>query len=198
MADLLAPSLLEKLQYPPSPGTRKRIKENFSLGMKDWDSDISDFQPLARAKRKCHGDSPKCFAEPTSAEALESTSKDVVPKNTQKSDGWARQALNEWITERNKHCSEKCPRDILETEVLQSGCHCLLSNSGKRMVVSTLLLQPILCGLQRIMRRNNSHPFDIFDKKDVRFRHFHGTMETNLQILVHLYCLQVSHSVAVQ
>ena len=84
MADVVAPSLLEKLQYLPSPGTRKRIKENFSLGMEDWDSDDSDFQPLARAKRKCHGDSPKRFAEPTSAEALESTSKGVVPKNTQK------------------------------------------------------------------------------------------------------------------
>ena len=83
MADVVAPSLLEKLQYPPSPGTRKIIKENFSLGMEDWDSDDSDFQPLARAKRKCHSDSPKRFVEPTSAEALESTSKGVVPKNTQ-------------------------------------------------------------------------------------------------------------------
>ena len=81
MADVVAPSLLEKLQYPPSPGTRKRIKEeNFSLGMENWDSDDSDFQPLA----KCHGDSPKRFDEPTSAEALESTSKGVVPKNTKK------------------------------------------------------------------------------------------------------------------
>ena len=33
------------------------------------------------------------------------------------------------------------------------------------------------------MRRNNSHPFDIFDKKDVRFRRFHGTMETTYQNL---------------
>ena len=119
MADIAA-SLLEKLQYPSSPGTRKRIKENFSLGMEDRDSDDSDFQPIAMAKRKCHGDSPKRFAELTSAEALESTSKGVVPKNTQKSDEWAWRALNEWITERNKRCSEKCPRDILETEHAES------------------------------------------------------------------------------
>ena len=34
----------------------------------------------------------------------------------------------------------------------------------------------LLCGLQRIMRRNNRCPFDIFDKKDICFRGFHGTM----------------------
>ena len=34
----------------------------------------------------------------------------------------------------------------------------------------------LLCGLQRIMRHNNCCPFNIFDKKDVRFRGFHGTM----------------------
>ena len=63
MADVVAQSLLEKLQYPPSAGTRKRIKENFSLGMEDWDSDDSDFEPLARTKRKCNGESPKRFAD---------------------------------------------------------------------------------------------------------------------------------------
>ena len=65
-------------------------------------------------------------------------------------------------------------------KVLQSGCPCLLSNSGKRTVVKypPATIHLILCGLQHIMRRNNSHPFDIFNKKDVRFRRFHGTMET--------------------
>ena len=42
MAEVVAKSLLEKLQYPPSAATRKRIKESFSLGMEDWDSDESD------------------------------------------------------------------------------------------------------------------------------------------------------------
>ena len=41
----------------------------------------------------------------------------------------------------------------------------------------------ILCALQRIMRRTNRHPFNIFDKKDVRFRRFYGTMETTYQNL---------------
>ena len=33
------------------------------------------------------------------------------------------------------------------------------------------------------MRRNNRCPFDIFDKKDVHFRGFHGTMESVFQSL---------------
>ena len=33
------------------------------------------------------------------------------------------------------------------------------------------------------MRRNNRCPFDIFDKKDVRFLGFHGTMESVFQSL---------------
>ena len=41
----------------------------------------------------------------------------------------------------------------------------------------------LLCGLQRVMRRNNRCPFDIFNKKDVRFRGFHGTMESVFQLL---------------
>ena len=61
MADIVTLSLLEKLQ--PSAGTRKRTK--FPLEMKDWNSDNSDFQPLTRTKRKCDGERPKRFAEPT-------------------------------------------------------------------------------------------------------------------------------------
>jgi len=33
------------------------------------------------------------------------------------------------------------------------------------------------------MHHNNRQPFDIFDKKDVRFRDFHGTMESVFQLL---------------
>ena len=33
------------------------------------------------------------------------------------------------------------------------------------------------------MRRCNKQPFDIFAKKDMRFRQFHGTMETVFQQL---------------
>ena len=47
--------------------------------MEDWDSDDSDFELLARTKRKCNGESPKQFADPTTSEALEETSKGVVP-----------------------------------------------------------------------------------------------------------------------
>ena len=57
----------------------------------------------------------------------------------------------------------------------------LRKKDGSKYPHATIHL--ILCSLQCIMRRNNSHPFDIFDKKDVRFRRFHGTMETTYQNL---------------
>ena len=39
---VVAPGLLEKIQFPPSPKTKKRIKERFDLGMNEWnDSDDS-------------------------------------------------------------------------------------------------------------------------------------------------------------
>ena len=116
MADI-AQSLLEKLQYLPSAGTGKRIKENFSLGMEDWDSDDNNFELLARTKWKCNGESPKWFADPTTSEALEETSKGVVPKNTQKNDQWALRALTEWITERNK-----CPMGHLAHRRCRKPC----------------------------------------------------------------------------
>ena len=42
----------------------------------------------------------------------------------------------------------------------------------------------VLCGLQRIMCCNNHCPFDIFDKKDVCFRGFHGTMLNGICVSV--------------
>ena len=41
----------------------------------------------------------------------------------------------------------------------------------------------ILCGLQRYIRRNNTHPVSIFDKSDVFFRGLRGTMESMYQKL---------------
>jgi len=51
---VVAPGLLEKIQFPPSSKTKKRIKERFDLGMNEWnDSDDSndDFLPLKIYRR---------------------------------------------------------------------------------------------------------------------------------------------------
>ena len=121
--------------------------------MEDWDSDDSDFELLARTKRKCHGGSPKRFADPTISEALEETSKGVVPKNMQKNNQWALRALTEWITECNKHCSDKCPTDILHTEDAESLVKWLYlftiqlrKKDGSKYLLATIHL--ILCALQ--------------------------------------------------
>ena len=35
--EILSASLLKNLKYPPSPATKSRIKEDFSLGMGEWE-----------------------------------------------------------------------------------------------------------------------------------------------------------------
>lgn len=148
------------------------------------------------SKRKCvSGDTLKRarFAEPTSYVELRETAgtkpKKVIPRNTQKNDGWALRVFEEWISERNERCDdEKCPEDVLETE----DANCLSKwlslftiearkKDGSKYPPGTLHM--LLCGLQRIMRRRNSHPFDIFSKKDARFRGFQSTMELVFQNL---------------
>ena len=82
---VISPSLLENIKLPSSPSTKRRIKENFRLGMGEWtDSDDSeDFQPLKKkAKRhaKGEGSTGVRFGELTSKEELAKKSKGVIPK----------------------------------------------------------------------------------------------------------------------
>lgn len=163
--------------------------------MEEWEasSDDDDFVPPLPAKRKgtsSNKGSSKRFAVPTSVADLEKKSEGVIPKNTQKNDQWALKVFTEWIEERNQHSLDtgECPKDILETE----DGNCLSKwlslftvevrrKDGGKYPPTTIHM--LLCSLQRIMRRKSRHPFNIFDKKDVRFRGFHGTMETVFQSL---------------
>ena len=177
--------LLERVKIPVSPTARKRIKDNFSLGMgewEEWSSSDDDFQqPVTKKKTKR-------FAEPTTSEALSKSSEGVVPTNTKKNDRWSERSFNDWITERNEQCDDMCPVNILETE----DAECLAKwlslfvieirkKDGSCYPPATIHM--LLCGLQRIMNRKKTRPFNIFSKNDVRFRSFHGTMESVFQSL---------------
>ena len=191
---VISPSLLENIKFPPSASTKRRIKENFQLGMGEWtdsDDDSEDFRPLKRKPKAVQRESSTGtrFPEPTSEEELAKKSKGVIPKNTQKNDQWALTAFMDWMEQRNKRSlHDQCPKNVLETE----DARCLSKwlslfiievrkKDGGKYPPATIHL--LLCGLQRIMRRENRQPFDIFDKKDVRFRDFHGTMESVFQSL---------------
>ena len=197
--EIVSASLLKNLKYPPSPATKRRIKEDFNLGMGEWEEwssadegDDFQLQPLARKKRTAAKSSEpaKCkrFAEPATSAELEKLSAGVIPKNTQKNYQWALRAFNEWIQERNKRCEDKCPESLLETENAESLAKWLSlftievrKKDGERYPPATIHM--LLCALQRIMRRCNKQPFDIYAKKDMRFWQFHGTMETVFQQL---------------
>ncbi len=108
----------------------------------------------------------------------------------QKNDRWALSVFNDWTEQRNKRVSrrEQCPENILQTKNRKTLSKWLSlftievrKKDGSKYPPATIHM--LLCGIQRIMRRKNSQPFDIFDKKDVGFRSFHGTMESVFQSL---------------
>ena len=79
-------SLLESIEFPPFPLTKKRIKENFWLGMGEWTNlgDNDDCQPLKKWQKTSTGESSSIFPKPTTEEELALKLKGVIPKNTQK------------------------------------------------------------------------------------------------------------------
>ena len=48
---VVAPGLLKKIQFPPPPKTKKRIKEKFDLGMNEWNNSDDDFLPLKKVPK---------------------------------------------------------------------------------------------------------------------------------------------------
>lgn len=159
--------------------------------MQDSDDDRDAFQPPKKSKGKLGEGSSESmrFAEVTSEEELASMSKGVVPKNTRKNDQWALSTFMAWIKQRNQRSrSEQCSKYILESD----DAECLSKwlslftietrkKDGSKYPPASVHL--LLCGLQRIMRRNNHQPFDIFAKRDVQLRGLHGTMESVFQSL---------------
>ena len=128
--------------------------------------------------------------------------KGLIPKNTQRNDRWASTTFMEWMEQRDKHLLERdhCPKSILGTE----DAHCLVkwfslfTIEGKKDVTKypPASIHLLLCGLQRIKHCKNRQPFDIFDKRDARFRDFHGTMESVFQSLHELSELKSNTSLS--
>ena len=104
------------------------------------------------------------------------------------------------MKERNVACSkeEQCPPDILKSsnaEILAKWLSLFVlevsRKHGGKYPPATIHL--LLCKVQQIMRRSNANPFNIFDKKDVCFRGFRGTMESVYQKTVGTSCIHCWH-----
>ena len=118
---LISPSLLKSMKFPPSPNTKKRIKKNFALapeGFELTDSEDEFMHPKTKKKvTSTRSSSSKRFAEVTTDDQLAAASKGVIPKNTKKSDHWALSAFQDWMKDRNSEASSNnyCPEDILKS-----------------------------------------------------------------------------------
>ena len=130
-----------------------------------------------------------CFALPSTPEELLQASKGVLPENTLRNDQWAYRVFDQWVKEGITICEEDCCQDDLmktsDAELLGKWLvHFIMEvckKDGSKDPPSTIHL--IHCGLQWIMHRSSNTPFNLFDKKDVRFHGFRGTMETVFQQL---------------
>ena len=140
-----------------------------------------EFQPSPEKRTR--------FALLSTPEELLQASKGVLAKDTLKNDQWAYCVFDEWVKERITICEEdRCPDYLLKTsdaKLLGKWLSYLAmevcKKDGSKYPPSTIHL--ILCGLQRIMHRSSDAPFNIFNKKDIQFHGFRGTMETVFQQL---------------
>ena len=87
---------------------------------------------------------------------------------------WPMQAFQDWLQNRNAQTEEKyhCPEDILSTDdakTLAKWLSLFIMEVCKKdgTEYPPAMIHLLLCSLQRIMRRQNSHHFDIFAKKDI-------------------------------
>ena len=187
--------LMKKTKMIAGKGIKKgKNSVSIRLDCNRCDDSEDDFEPIQKkTKIKAGKATGKAgtgrFATPTTSHDLEKLAKGVVPENTQKNDHWAKRTFVDWLTARNS-CTEEVisPQDILLTRdaALLDKWLSLFTIEVRRKDGSEYppaTIHMLLCGLQRIMRRESDRPFEIFAKDDVRFRNFRGTMESVFQQL---------------
>lgn len=120
------------------------------------------------------------FNVTVSEDELAQSSKGWIPTNTARSTGWANQS---WASQRNKHCEDQCPEDLLDKEyppsvmcnVLQKFITEARREDGSSYPPKTLY--QLLCGLLRRSRNVQENPPNFLDRQDVRFKKLHGTCD---------------------
>ena len=111
-------------------------------------------------------------------------SEGLVPQNTAKMNSWALKNFHDWMKNRNQ-CN---PTDPVPDDILQCIDPVVLNNQFSKFVVETrkstgehyppATLHQLLCGILRHMRSNNPAAPNFLDKKDSRFKHLHGTLDS--------------------
>ena len=189
--EVISQSLLDSVKFPPSRAARLglggELKRTSALGWKNLvilgltlrNQTVRTFNRLRKklksTRKKACAKPTSRFGAPTTSEQLEKLSKGVVPKNTQtqKNDTWAQKIFVDWLNARNCSCPEDlCPQDILFTHdaALLDKWLSLFTIAVRRKDGSeypSATIHMLLYGLQRIMRRESEHPFEIFAQGDM-------------------------------
>ena len=117
-----------------------------------------------------------------SDEEVNAALKGVVPDNTTKNNKWAANNFADWVKARESSSDEPVPKDLLSSTdtgvVCKWMCRFVMETrqeSGLPYLPKSIYL--LLCGLYRISR-SNSVPFNFLDRKDIRFKDLHNTLDT--------------------
>ena len=129
------------------------------------------------------------FTEFASDDKLADLAKGFVPDNTEKNTRWALKNFDLWRKARNT-CR---PEDSVPVHFFQCTDPKLLNRHLSRFVLETrksngeryppATLHHLLCGLLRHFRQQNPGCPNFMDKKDLRFRELHGTLDAHFHQL---------------
>ena len=154
------------------PGFESRMDEAGDL-LFDALSDDDFCPPLKKLHLTKNADAR--FSSPPKGK-LEQYQKSFCPENTKVNTRWATKNFRDWQTDYNcRHPSDPCPDDILLSDStsnlakwLQIYAVSTRKKNGEKYPAKTVYL--LLCGLQRYMKENKKHPFNIFDRDHPDFK----------------------------
>ena len=143
-----------------------------------------DFQPSPSKKRKTPKNSKKedtRFCSP--GKSMEEYEKPFCPGNTKVNTRWALKNFNDWRIEYNRrHADDPCPDGILLVDDasvlapwLQKYVVSTRKKDGEKYPPKTLYF--LLCGLQRHIKEQKQHAFNILDRDHPEFKRLFHTCD---------------------
>ena len=157
----------------------KVIEERVNIAPQEKRMKLTQSSPNSKSKR---------YVDFVSDDKVAELAKGKKSINTSRNTTWAVNVFTEWSKVRNRQFPDnQIPEGFVDqhfnSDRIEDMCYWLSrfiaearNSEGKRY--SPTSLHGLLCGLLRHMRGNNPETPNFLDKKDLRFRRIHGTMES--------------------
>ena len=181
------PFCLGMCEWTDCPGALSRTGASETMATPHPDDTPNPAPPAsARAEPATTSDGqPERFASFVDDEKLALLSKGMTPANTDKSTKWALSNFDAWKDARNrKHPTDRVPDDLFvcndpDILSLHLSRYALETRKTNGQPYPPKTIHQLLCGLLRNMRDVNPGCPNFLDKKDSRFKKFHGTLDSH-------------------